>query len=321
MSYQKTNWQNLPNTITPVNATNLNKIEQQLYNEDLLNVPSNIIAANSDLNTFTTPGVYLSETASISSTLSNSPISNSAFKLKVEHVNRTDRIRQTIYGNDINASTYIRYNNGSWGKWQKITEGMVHKGNLANNTDLNNVTETGIYYTAGATLTNAPAEYYSWQVLQVIQSYAGMSVYQMLISPGTTYIRQFAGDPGTWGKWRKYTATDETVLYSNNSGSGGNILLSQSVNDFNYIEIYGEEIGNRNVFIKLQKKDSFVGRKFALSSTFYSDGSTYIRTTTYTINNTQLVENDTAQTQFTNSSTSITTGTSQIKITKVVGYV
>lgn len=32
MAYTKTNWQNLPNTTTPINATNLNKIEDGIYN-------------------------------------------------------------------------------------------------------------------------------------------------------------------------------------------------------------------------------------------------------------------------------------------------
>ena len=31
MSYTKTNWQDLPNTTTPINASNLNKMEQGIY--------------------------------------------------------------------------------------------------------------------------------------------------------------------------------------------------------------------------------------------------------------------------------------------------
>lgn len=34
MSYTKTNWQDLPNTTTPINATNLNKIETELETLD-----------------------------------------------------------------------------------------------------------------------------------------------------------------------------------------------------------------------------------------------------------------------------------------------
>lgn len=44
MAYTKTTWQDLPSTATPVNATNLNKIEQGIYNnsEDIATVNTNI---------------------------------------------------------------------------------------------------------------------------------------------------------------------------------------------------------------------------------------------------------------------------------------
>lgn len=43
-SYTKTVWQDLPNTTTPVNATNLNKIEQGIYDnsEDIATINTNI---------------------------------------------------------------------------------------------------------------------------------------------------------------------------------------------------------------------------------------------------------------------------------------
>ncbi len=37
MSYSRTNWQNLPNQTTPINATNLNKIEQGIYDATYVN--------------------------------------------------------------------------------------------------------------------------------------------------------------------------------------------------------------------------------------------------------------------------------------------
>lgn len=44
MAYTKTTWQDLPNTTTPVNAANLNKIEQGIYDnsEDIVTVNTNI---------------------------------------------------------------------------------------------------------------------------------------------------------------------------------------------------------------------------------------------------------------------------------------
>ena len=52
-SYTKTVWQDLPNTTTPVNSTNLNKIEQGIYDnaEDITTIDTNI----GDLTNLTTP--------------------------------------------------------------------------------------------------------------------------------------------------------------------------------------------------------------------------------------------------------------------------
>lgn len=46
MSYTKTNWQDLPNTSTPINATNLNKMEQGIYDANDKNIIT--IGLNSD---------------------------------------------------------------------------------------------------------------------------------------------------------------------------------------------------------------------------------------------------------------------------------
>ena len=38
MAYTKTNWHDLPNTTTPINATNLNKMEQGIYDANDKNI-------------------------------------------------------------------------------------------------------------------------------------------------------------------------------------------------------------------------------------------------------------------------------------------
>ena len=52
MSYTKTNWQDLPNTTTPINATNLNKMEQGIYDANDKNVIT--IGLNADTTTSST---------------------------------------------------------------------------------------------------------------------------------------------------------------------------------------------------------------------------------------------------------------------------
>lgn len=123
MSYQKTNWQNLPNTTTPVNQTNLNKIETELK--------------------------YLDD------------------------------------------------------------KSLIHKGNLANNTDLNNVTETGIYYVGDATLINAPEDY-QYRTLQVINN-NNYTIVQFIFAIEKIYIRRYAGSPASWGAWAEYYTSTRTA--------------------------------------------------------------------------------------------------------------
>ena len=57
MSYTKTIWQDLPNTTTPINATNLNKMEQGIYDANDKNVIT--IGLNADTS-FTSTANYQS---------------------------------------------------------------------------------------------------------------------------------------------------------------------------------------------------------------------------------------------------------------------
>lgn len=50
MAYNKTTWENAPSTNTPINAANLNKIEQGIYNNS---IAIDEIDSNFDINTFT----------------------------------------------------------------------------------------------------------------------------------------------------------------------------------------------------------------------------------------------------------------------------
>lgn len=75
------------------------------------------IPENSDLNDYTTPGQYLTASASISQTIKNTPYKSSGFKLSVEKLSVESHIMQTIKG--VNATgIYIRVSDGSsWKGW------------------------------------------------------------------------------------------------------------------------------------------------------------------------------------------------------------
>ncbi len=83
----------------------------------------NVIKSGEDLNNFTKIGNYCSENASISASLKNCPISNTAFKLKVENIAREDRYIQTIMANNNEVRIYSRTFDSSqtWGDWVEIS--------------------------------------------------------------------------------------------------------------------------------------------------------------------------------------------------------
>lgn len=117
------NWQNLPNTTTPVNATNLNATNAEIdkrYNLE----QGQILTNETDLNTLTTIGSYYSNSATITNSLVNCPIKDAGFKLIVEYTTASNRIVQTIKVNNASTSaTYIRTYTGSWGEWIKTSNG------------------------------------------------------------------------------------------------------------------------------------------------------------------------------------------------------
>lgn len=64
MSYTKTNWENLPSTNTPLNASNLNKIESELVNK----YEKAMSSENSAVTNSTTSGMSFGPTLNITTT-------------------------------------------------------------------------------------------------------------------------------------------------------------------------------------------------------------------------------------------------------------
>lgn len=119
----KINFQNLPTQTTPLNATNMNQMQENMDDVDVLRQGKTPIPENADLNNYTTDGTYRADSAAIAATLTNCPVSSTAFKMKVEHLHSTanDRIRQTIYQHIQTSNTYVRTcQSGTWGEWQMV---------------------------------------------------------------------------------------------------------------------------------------------------------------------------------------------------------
>ena len=115
MAYTKTNWQDLPNTTTPINATNLNKIENQL---EVLSRKSYIYAQPTS-NTSIPEQTYTnitnwSGTQTIGSQLS---ITNGVLKIGsgVNHIRIT--ITLGLNCSDDTLYSYLVKNGSNYGFW------------------------------------------------------------------------------------------------------------------------------------------------------------------------------------------------------------
>ena len=81
------------------------------------------IASNTDLDNITTPGAYYCGSGATAGTLSNTPISNTGFRLEVYRVSNSGSFKQVAYPNNSN-NYYVRYKQGStyaWQAWVTVT--------------------------------------------------------------------------------------------------------------------------------------------------------------------------------------------------------
>lgn len=120
------------------------------------------IPSNADLNTYRTPGVYISSGGSVSNTLSNAPITGTGFKLIVIDGYISGRVIQFAAGNN-NYWFHRYYNGSSWEDWAMIydtsgTVALANGGTASNLSDIpsyaivrgNSTSGKGLYYTATA---------------------------------------------------------------------------------------------------------------------------------------------------------------------------
>lgn len=230
----KINFQNLPSTSTPLNATNLNQMQDNMDDVDVLRAGKTEIPANSDLDTFTTPGTYKVASAANAANLTHSPVTNHAFKMITEriHLDNNTRLRQTIYNNDNDLATYYRYYNGSsWGDWLLIP-GMITETN-ANGTAIKfsdgtmictkQVTATDVAFSASGNiytstnsvnLGNYAVSFDSAPILQVtckgsysgwvsqISAYGKNAIGSLYISKADSNTRTFIIDITAVGRWK-----------------------------------------------------------------------------------------------------------------------
>lgn len=211
MAYTKVNWQDLPSTSTPRNATNLGHMDDGIKTNDDSITTLNSVAfkeqsyLQQDFNNYTTAGSYMINTTN----LSNIPISApGVLMVWVGHYSDYN----TIYLGQLyisNVDIYTRFRDTgstSWTIWKKLNNSFDYK--TMTSTNINDIKKTGTYtYDNGSQgYTNAPTND-GIHILSVTnnggEDWLIQEDYVLRYGAGFTekYIRQYS--PGGWSGWQK----------------------------------------------------------------------------------------------------------------------
>lgn len=212
MPYTKINWQDLPSTSTPLDATNLNKMDSELEKLSC----KEITQTGEDLNDYKTRGLYWFG----STNPSNRPANIAGWLEVIEYNNRYVRQiwhRSSSINGTAEFETYIRFTNdygANWSTWKKITMGEVFDNaiqEIPTGANLNNYTTPGTYRcpngTTSQSLSNCPAGNVGFKL--VVECTSGgeryrQTIYANRLSGDLTYIRH---NNGSWGNWYTVTMT------------------------------------------------------------------------------------------------------------------
>lgn len=107
----------------------LDSVDNKILNNEnlankinLIDVPSQKLVENDDLNNFTETGTFLSTEGAITNSLLNKPENLTvAFKMIVSYINLSTRVLQIIISNDSTPKIFIRKGHGEqWSPWQQL---------------------------------------------------------------------------------------------------------------------------------------------------------------------------------------------------------
>lgn len=166
------------------------------------------VAQENDLNNVTIPGWYYIDPTI---TIHNMPVDNTGI-LEVYCGAKTSLIMQRFTTVD-NKVSYVRFYGGAmWLIWKSAEIlGFQFQGDLASNTDLNNIIDTGRYYLSDArSYTNAPTSMV-WGQLEVLRAgTSGLAIMQRITGAGSggfatvrSWERLTINGGLTWGEWKE----------------------------------------------------------------------------------------------------------------------
>ena len=207
MSYTKTVWEDLPSTDTPLNATNLNNIEDGIEDIDQ-EVEGVSQSLGVDTNTYDNTATY-------------------SVGDKVIYENK-------IYECNTDISTAEDFDSSKWDLVPVIDNMKINNKLLSStivdttNTDLNDYKTSGIYYfRVDYAPTNRPTGSNGWLEVFTGEQGGDIVVKQIWYRHGTpnstdwdTYVRTYSGG---WSDWKKYvdTNTFKTLRVTATTDSNG----------------------------------------------------------------------------------------------------
>lgn len=280
-----------------------------------------VLEPNTDLNDIKTPNTYIG--ANIASNVySNCPLKTGTFTLTVEGAGEEGQLKQILTRcSKTEPVRYVRFfYQSTWGEW--IHDSIAVEYDLTTGSDLNNYKQSGIwYFNSSHTPVNLPTGCVNgWLV--VLRADSG-AIKQIWLRYGTlntndfsTYVRTSNGT--TWSAWRRF-AENPVVLFE--GSEAGNVTLSETVANFNHIEIiYTDNNGKNGGVAKVYNPQ---GAQFCASLIEASAATTtFIRSTLYTAAATLLIPNVTTAgyIKISDATISRSSGVNYIRITKVLGY-
>lgn len=189
-----------------------------------------VIPSNSNLDDYIEPGVYVSQSASVSATITNTPTTSYSFVVLVFSLgkNTAGRVQFALQTGSGRSKIWTRTKAGStWTEWVNYNFFGLAQFQIAADTDLNTLFTTGTYRctsnTTAATLVNCPTNVAF--IMDIRHSFGASYVYQIIIpQPGNCiYIRQCKTDGTDFDDWQKYSASSSMINIA--SGTDLNNLL------------------------------------------------------------------------------------------------
>ena len=164
---------------------------------------------SSDLNNISASGVY-----PVASDAPNNPAAGSIGLLTHLNYNETRFVQEFATAVASAASTnrrWVRYGSvsGSTASWTPWTQTTMRPNEIAAGTDLNSLTESGIYY-GGGFVNGPPAMVNAYGSVEVIATGTGGAITQAVhaVTANRKFIRSYNASVNGWSEWAEQARTD-----------------------------------------------------------------------------------------------------------------